>query len=265
MRMSGGVRSIWARSRCGVSPVRIATLMSPPIPRSGARRLRSMSYESAFSGDTYTSRVLRSPSGGGGAVSRSSPQRNAASVLPEPVGADSSTSSPRAIGGQACSWAAVGRSKARRNQSRTCGVNVSRAAEDMELSSVPLSSARLLLPHRAPGHLAGLAAELRAVAPLARRLQRELAVRLARRELARHVERVLRAVGRAGVLSRGREGAVLVHARADDVRVGVSAAAPVAAEVVMDPHALDALRVTRQLERDRAAVARRARVPRAAR
>ncbi len=40
---SGGWRSIAARSRWGVSPVRIATVISVPIPRSGARRLRSMS------------------------------------------------------------------------------------------------------------------------------------------------------------------------------------------------------------------------------
>ena len=51
------------------------------------------------------------------------PQRNAASVLPDPVGADSSTWSPPAIAGQAWVWASVGSAKARRNQSRTCGVN----------------------------------------------------------------------------------------------------------------------------------------------
>jgi hypothetical protein len=50
--MSGGLRSIAARSFCGVSPVRMATEMSPPMPWSGARRFRSMSYESAFSGET---------------------------------------------------------------------------------------------------------------------------------------------------------------------------------------------------------------------
>ena len=43
MRMSGGVRRIAIRSFCDVSPVRMPTLTSPPIPRSGARRLRSMS------------------------------------------------------------------------------------------------------------------------------------------------------------------------------------------------------------------------------
>ena len=40
---SGGVRRIAIRSFCDVSPVRIATLMSAPIPISGARRLRSTS------------------------------------------------------------------------------------------------------------------------------------------------------------------------------------------------------------------------------
>ncbi len=43
MRMSGGVRRIAARSRWGVSPVRMATDRSAPIPFSGARRLRSTS------------------------------------------------------------------------------------------------------------------------------------------------------------------------------------------------------------------------------
>ena len=52
MRMSGGVRSMAARSFCGVSPVRTATVTSAPMPRSGARRLRSTSYPSALSGET---------------------------------------------------------------------------------------------------------------------------------------------------------------------------------------------------------------------
>ena len=43
IRMSGGSRSIAWRSRWGVSPVRTATFRSAPIPRSGTRRLRSMS------------------------------------------------------------------------------------------------------------------------------------------------------------------------------------------------------------------------------
>ena len=43
MRMSGGAFSMAWRSFCGVSPVRTATLSSAFTPRSGARRLRSMS------------------------------------------------------------------------------------------------------------------------------------------------------------------------------------------------------------------------------
>ena len=40
---SGGCLTMSRRSFCGVSPVRIATVMSPPIPRSGARRFFSTS------------------------------------------------------------------------------------------------------------------------------------------------------------------------------------------------------------------------------
>jgi hypothetical protein len=50
--MSAGLRRNAWRSFCGVSPVRSATVVSPPMPLRGARRLRSMSYESALSGDT---------------------------------------------------------------------------------------------------------------------------------------------------------------------------------------------------------------------
>jgi hypothetical protein len=41
--MSGGVFAIARRSFCEVSPVRRPTAISAPIPRNGARRLRSMS------------------------------------------------------------------------------------------------------------------------------------------------------------------------------------------------------------------------------
>ena len=43
IRMSGGVLAIARRSFWDVSPVRRPTVMSAPIPRNGARRLRSMS------------------------------------------------------------------------------------------------------------------------------------------------------------------------------------------------------------------------------
>ena len=63
----------------------------------------------------------------GSATKRSSAHRKAASVLPEPVGAEMSACRPEAIAGQACAWAGVGSAKARANQSRTCGVNAARA------------------------------------------------------------------------------------------------------------------------------------------
>ena len=62
MRMSGGCRSIERRASAGVSPVRIAALISGraapddssclPMPTRGERRLRSTSWARAFSGDT---------------------------------------------------------------------------------------------------------------------------------------------------------------------------------------------------------------------
>src|SRR4051812_15620764 len=46
-------------------------------------------------------------------------QRNAASVLPLPVGARMRVDSPRAIAGQPCCWGGVGVAKLARNQSAT--------------------------------------------------------------------------------------------------------------------------------------------------
>src|SRR3954469_8582606 len=57
------------------------------------------------------------------------PHRNAASVLPDPVGAEMSTCSPEAIAGHACSWAGVGAANAAANQSRTAGENWSSAID----------------------------------------------------------------------------------------------------------------------------------------
>ena len=51
--------------------------------------------------------------------------RNAARVLPEPVGAEMRTCSPEAIAGHACSWAGVGPANAPVNQSRVVGLKVS--------------------------------------------------------------------------------------------------------------------------------------------
>ena len=125
IRMSGGSRNIACRSRCGVSPVRTATFSPASIPLSGARRLRSMSYESALSGETYTRPICRSSSFRSSLASRSIAQRNAARVFPDPVGAEISTCSPDAIAGHACSCAGVGASKAASNQVRVAGLNCS--------------------------------------------------------------------------------------------------------------------------------------------
>src|SRR5437588_10688416 len=67
-----------------------------------------------------------SPVRPGWLASRSIAHRNAASVLPEPVGAEMRTCSPEEIAGQASAWAAVGAANAPRNHSRVRGENCSR-------------------------------------------------------------------------------------------------------------------------------------------
>src|SRR3954453_15261707 len=66
---------------------------------------------------------MPTPSGRGSAAKRSIAHMNAASVLPDPVGALIRTCSPEAIAGHACSWAAVGASNALSNHFRTAGEN----------------------------------------------------------------------------------------------------------------------------------------------
>ncbi len=103
--MSGGRVDRARRSAAGVSPERMPTLTSGSgrpsrtdswrMPVSGLRRLRSTSTARAFSGDTYSTRQRFLGSAGGGVeASWSRAARNAASVLPEPVGATTSTSEP---------------------------------------------------------------------------------------------------------------------------------------------------------------------------
>src|SRR5690606_586415 len=132
IRMSGGLTASLRRSSAGVSPDRIPTRTSGSgrprrraacrMPVSGARRLRSTSTASAFSGETYSTRQRRRASSGTGPVARrSSDHRNAARVLPEPVGATTRVLSPLAIESQAPDWAGVGAAKAPENQSRVAG------------------------------------------------------------------------------------------------------------------------------------------------
>ena len=134
-RMCGGVRSIAARSACGVSPVRTAAVIrggSRPMLlrdrggcRGAARRGSCGCRRSAPSAARRRRRALRraaaprSPS-----CSRSSSAvRNAASVLPDPVGAAISVWRPSRIDAQPRCWAAVGSPSASANQRAVAGWN----------------------------------------------------------------------------------------------------------------------------------------------
>ena len=63
--------------------------------------------------------------GGGDAASLSIAHKNAASVLPEPVGATTSVSSPLPIARHAPAWAGVGSANAPSNHARVAGQNPS--------------------------------------------------------------------------------------------------------------------------------------------
>ena len=136
MRISGGLRAILRRSSAGVSPVRMAvrisgafaprralsTAASSEIAESGPCKLRSTSAPRAFRGDTYSTRTPRTHFSPASATRAFSPMsasiahRNAANVLPEPVGAITSAFSPRAIACHASACTAVGAPKASANQ-----------------------------------------------------------------------------------------------------------------------------------------------------
>ena len=82
-----------------------------------------MSAARALSGEMYRTR-RRWRSGTGGAVaSRSMADRNAARVLPDPVGATTRTSWSEARASQAPTWARVGAAKAPSNQPRVRAEN----------------------------------------------------------------------------------------------------------------------------------------------
>ena len=129
MRTSGGWASILRLSEEGVSPLLVRTLISgkwlparekkSPRPASGVRRFLWMSLLSAFNGETYRMRTF--PAAQAPVTSLSIPQRNAASVLPVPVGALTRTCAPAAISGHAFCWTSVGRPTACRNHSATRG------------------------------------------------------------------------------------------------------------------------------------------------
>ena len=105
IRMSGGLVISSRRLAGVVSPERTPTLIAGGVwpvrsamremPVSGVRRLRSTSTANALSGDTYSTRVERV--GEGSRASPSIAHRNAASVLPDPVGAMTRVLSPSAM------------------------------------------------------------------------------------------------------------------------------------------------------------------------
>src|SRR3984957_20225933 len=148
---SGGWAISWRRPAGGVSPERTPTLMSGAgrpwrsailvSPASGGRRLRPTSQASAFSGDTYSTRVpagRAGPDGPGrpgpegtaaGSARVSRAHRNAASVLPDPVGAITRVLWPSAMAAQASACAVVGAAKVVLNHSRVIAPNRPRASD----------------------------------------------------------------------------------------------------------------------------------------
>ena len=99
----------------------LASLPRSAMPASGTRRFRSTSTASALRGETYTTRHRLSREGAGSNISRFRHHRNAASVLPVPVGARMSVDSPRAIAGHPSRCGLVGAGNAVENHARTAG------------------------------------------------------------------------------------------------------------------------------------------------
>ena len=96
------------RRHMGQGPARRARprARSPRAAPAGSSRRRR---RARAAGERYRTRVVRSPSGGGVVASRSIAQRNAARVLPDPVGASRSVCAPAVIGGQPCRLGVGGR------------------------------------------------------------------------------------------------------------------------------------------------------------
>ena len=111
IRMSGGLAISSRRRAGGVSPERTPTLISGAgcprrsamrvIPVSGVRRLRSTSTASAFSGDTYSTRVPAPAGLGSCRRAGRSPTGTRPASCPDPVGAMTSVLSPSAMADQA--------------------------------------------------------------------------------------------------------------------------------------------------------------------
>ena len=112
-------------------PARAARAAAPPArsrsaASAGSARCRPPGPSAARRRAPGMRRFLSA--GGGAAASRSIAHRNAASVLPEPVGAMTSVSSPLPIARHACACAWVGTAKAPSNHARVAVENPSSAA-----------------------------------------------------------------------------------------------------------------------------------------
>src|SRR5215831_15017071 len=95
-----------------------------------------MSTASAFSGEMYSTRQRSFGSAGAGVLaSRSSAHRNAASVLPDPVGAITRVFSPPAIDDHAPACAGVGSVNAPVNHSRVSALNPARGSAPARLAA----------------------------------------------------------------------------------------------------------------------------------
>src|SRR5580700_3500604 len=98
-----------------------------------------MSLPSAFNGETYKTSVLSSNSPASALrTSRSIQARNAASVFPDPVGAQISVVLSPRMWGQPCSCGSVGVPNLETNQSRTRGCAHSRPVGDGTAKAVSL-------------------------------------------------------------------------------------------------------------------------------
>jgi len=90
---------------------------------SGDLRFFSTSNARARRGEMYRTRVRAFASGDGVVHKRSMDDRNAASVLPLPVGAQMSVCAPSRMCGQPSTWGGVGSGNEAANQARTAGEN----------------------------------------------------------------------------------------------------------------------------------------------
>src|SRR4030095_5686536 len=151
--MWGGRFVIAVRSEALVCPVRTSTRSSgragsrARISASGTCRFFWTSFESARKGETYTT-CVSSRSSGPCAKRPSIAERKPARVLPEPVGAATSTFFPACTSGQPSRWGGVGSPSRVRNQVSTAGWKEGGDPIAMILPSYPsrgrLGSAALL-------------------------------------------------------------------------------------------------------------------------